>query len=101
VKDPTWARIMKCLETPDMVREEKPDPAKKRRLTKHSPSLQPITHRLRAIEVAYVLHSHHVSSLRKAQQLITDLWELHCDAEADIRAESIKLFEQAGLKVYK
>lgn len=68
---------------------------------KRGSSLQPVTQRLREIEMTYMMDSYHVSSIRKARQLITDLWELHCDSEADIRAESIKLFEQAGMKVYK
>jgi len=96
-KGSTWNQILKCIETAGM--EHSAEPTSKK--AKREPRLQPLTQRLREIEMTYMMDSYHVAGLRKARQLITDLWELHCDSEADIKAESIKLFEQAGMKVYK
>jgi hypothetical protein len=51
--------------------------------------------------MSYTMDSYHTAGVRKARQLITDLWELHCDPEANIKAESAELFRKAGLEILK
>ena len=43
----------------------------------------------------------HYSTIRRARMLITDLWELHCDPDSEIKSESAELFSKAGLEIYK
>lgn len=68
---------------------------------RNSRKVSPITQRLRSIEVEYSLPKADSDTLRQARQLITDLWELHWDGEADLKDEARRLFEQAGLEMNK
>jgi hypothetical protein len=61
----------------------------------------PITKKLRDIELKYAMPPSDHLVIRRARQLITDLWELHCDPEANIKAESAELFRKAGLEILK
>ena len=67
--------------------------------TKRKP--KPITQRLRSIETDYALPAADKDTLWQARQLISDLWELHWDADADLKDEARRLFERAGLEMNK
>ena len=70
-------------------------------LTRVKRKPKPITQRLRSIETQYSLSKPDLDTLFQARQLITDLWELHWDADPDLKEEARRLFEQAGLEMNK
>jgi hypothetical protein len=63
--------------------------------------VSPITRKLRDMEMTYVLSGEHRSVINRARVLITDLWELHCQPEADIKRKSAEIFRKVGLEILK